>query len=535
MKRRTFIQVSAAAAAGTIAAPYILKSEPKVDFIPNDKLLGDDDGNIMIIVEMFGGNDGLNTILPLEYEDEYMKLRPTLNIPKSVALQYGTSDLYFNPALATNVHNDGFLRLFDEGRVAIVNGIGYDNPNQSHFRSRDIWHSGINTSDPGTKLLDGWLGRYWASKLPNFPLEIPADPLMICLGGTVPLAFKSAKGDMGIALIDPDQFYKQGVGLTPKEDAFPAPEVNYYQKEFNFIRIIAQQSEQYSKAVKAAYDNGKNKIQVNYSSGLSQSFRLISSLIAGGLKTKVYYVNMSNFDSHAQQMQADYKGAHATLLASLANAISEFLDDAVRQGFHHRIAGMTFSEFGRRAHDNGSRGTDHGAGSMLFVFGGSADYVAGGLHREGKHPDLYDLDINGNIKHDYDYRRIYSDFLASWFNAELTDIKGLFGEDFLPLGTLKKRTDSVSSDYLKNVGGKTLFISPNPSRGAINIKFELKRATNLNLSVYSLDGRKLFDLKSGYFLPGIYDASAFINMHGTYVAVLSADNRIYTEKFIIGG
>lgn len=530
MNRRRFIKTSAAGIAGLSIAPSFLKSNPNIKLLDNNELMGDADDNIMIIIELFGGNDGLNTIIPYEQEDEYRRLRTNLYIPQEFATRYGTSDLYLNSALVDDVYNDGFLRLLDEGRLAIVQGVGYDAPNQSHFRSRDIWHSGINSSDPNEKLLEGWIGRYVASKLTNYPDGIPEHPIAIALGSTVPLLFKSSIGHMGIALNSPETFSNLGQGLTPKLERYPTPENNFYEKEFNFVHVIASQSEVYSKAVYDAYQIGKDKVSVDYSSALSQRFKLISQLIAGGLKTKIYYINLSNFDSHAQQMQTDYRGAHATLLSRLAGAVSEFLDDAVRQGFHKRITGMTVSEFGRRAYDNGSRGTDHGAGSMQFVFGGSDEFIEGGYYRVDGKPDLYDLDQYGNLRHDYDFRRIYADFLETWLGAEKEDTLNVFGEQYLPLGILKSRQTSVKNTV---PNFNKFSVSPNPSFGEIKIYLEVTKPSLTEISIFTIEGRKVSTIFRGNLEPGVYNFDNKIDNVGRYIAYTQVGNNRASYPFIV--
>jgi uncharacterized protein (DUF1501 family) len=530
MKRRSFIKNSVAGMAGLSLIPSVLNSNPIYKIIPNEEFLDAADDNIMIIIELFGGNDGLNTVIPYTQEDEYMKLRPSLHIPKENSTRYGTSDLYINSALVDGIHNNGFLRLLDEGRLAIVQGIGYDSPNQSHFRSRDIWHSGVNSSDPNEKLLEGWIGRFISSRLPNYPDGIPEHPIAVALSASIPLLFKSNLGHMAIALNSPDNFAKLGAGLTPEISRFKTPVNNSYEKEFNFIHVIAEQSELYSKAVYDAYQNGKNKIKVEYSNGLSQKFKMISSLIAGGLKSKIYYVNLSNFDSHAQQMQEDYKGAHATLLAQLSSAISEFLDDAVQQGFHKRITGLTMSEFGRRAYDNGSRGTDHGAGSMQFVFAGSDEYIEGGYYRVDGKPDLFDLDQNGNIRHDYDFRRVYADFLETWLGADPKETKNVFGEQYLPLGILKQRLSSVNNSTFDVFA---VNISPNPSYGLSNIQVLINKSGIYDISIFTLEGKKISDIYSGYLEFGEYNYNLNLVNSGSYFVSVTNRNQRKAFPFVI--
>ena len=527
MERRTFIKNTAAIGAGMIVVPNMIYARQDVEFVPNEKLLSDFDDNIVIFIELFGGNDGLNTIVPAE-DDEYFKIRPYINIPKEESIK--VNDIYFNKGLVEGVHNNGFQRMFEDGRLAIVEGIGYDQPNMSHFRSEDIWQSGINPkTNNNVKLLEGWLGRYFSLKLPDFPLNIPEHPLAISIDGTTPLMFKSGKGDMGIALTNPEKFYQLGLGLTPKESLMSG-ELNYF-KEFNYIHTIARQSELYSKAVYEAYQKGSELIDKSLYSGnsLSQKMMLISSLIAGGLKSKVYFLKLSNFDSHAQQMDTGYTGGHYTLLNNLASAVSEFMDDALKAGFSERVTGMTISEFGRRAYDNASRGTDHGAASMQFVFGNDK-FVNGGYWNN--RPNLKDLDINGNLKYQTDYRVIYSEVLEKRLSATPDDISKVFGESFLPLNILENRTTSVES-YLRKSNDDYLIITPNPNYGNGMINFEVIKPSKVKLAIYNSNGKLNTILIDRLMVEGNYSINFNIKDSGVYFAALSSGNKRYSKKFIV--
>lgn len=527
MERRTFLKNSAAIGAGMLVVPSIVYGTKDIEIIPNETLLSEFDDNIVIFIELFGGNDGLNTIIPAE-DDEYFKIRPNINIPPEEAVK--VNDIYFNKGLVEDVHNNGFRRMFEDGRLAIVEGIGYDQPNMSHFRSEDIWQSGINPkTNNNVKLLEGWLGRYFSLKLPDYPLNIPEHPLSIAIDGTTPLMFKSGKGDMGIALTDPEKFYQLGLGLTPKESILTGS-LNYV-KEFNYIHTIARQSELYSKAVYEAYQKGSELIDKSlYSStSLSQKMMLISSLIAGGLKSKVYFLRLSNFDSHAQQMDVGYTGGHYSLLNNLASAVSEFMDGALKLGFSERVTGMTISEFGRRAYDNGSRGTDHGAASMQFVFGNDK-FVNGGYWNN--RPNLNDLDINGNIKYQTDYRVIYAEVLEKRMSATADDISKVFGESLLPLNILENRVTSVES-YLNKSGDEFLQIQPNPSYGMGTISFEVKLASKVQLSIYNSTGRLNSALVDRFMVEGIYSFNFNIKDAGVYYCALTSGNKRYTGKILI--
>lgn len=532
MKRRNFIRNSSLVAAGAVAAPYILKGNPRPNFKPVERFLSEENDNILIIIELFGGNDGLNTIVPINEWDTYSQLRDDLKIPADEAIQFEQSDLYFNKALVDGIHNGGFLQLMASGKLAVVQGIGYDNPTLSHFRSSDIWHAGIVDTNPDVKLLEGWLGRYFAKMLEDNPEYLPEHPLAINIGGTVPLTFKSSLGDMGIALTDPDKFYQLGAGLTPADDKFSNVD-DYFTKEYNFAYDVAAQSEQYSIAVKNAYDAGIGKVKVEYSDdGLAQKFKMISALIAGGLNTKVYFVNLSNFDSHAQQMDGNYLGAHATLLSQVASAVSEFLDDAIQLGYHHRVAGLTFSEFGRRAKDNGSRGTDHGMASIQFMFAGSDENINGGFFNNDGQPVFAKLNASDNIDYTYDFRRTYADALELWLGGTPEDNEAVFGENVPKLEVLRKRVSSVGNSLL-NEKGKFINIYPNPNFGSGNIEFTLKSTSNISIDIYEVTGKKVLTLHNGIMANGTYNLPFNISKSGNYFVQIKTPTNNYSEKITI--
>ncbi len=529
MKRRDFVKTSAAVGAGAMLAPYIAKGVP-YEKLPMETLGFLEANTILIIVELFGGNDGLNTIIPLHMEDKYKELRPRINISRADARRFADSDVYFHPAMVDSVHRDGMLGLFERGNLAVVQNVGYEDMTLSHFLSQQIWLSGINVKDPrDPRLFEGWLGRYFLSKLPDYPSTIPEHPLAIALDGTVPLLFKTELGHMAISLLDPEKFYEQGGGLSPKDPIMQGDSL--YNTEYNFVHTIARQSQEYSEAIYNAYQAGKDKIQVNYTSGsefaptLSDKFKLISQLIAGGLKTKVYYIRQSNYDSHAQQMNDPHSGQHPTLLRDLSRGISEFMDDAIKQGWSDRVAGMTISEFGRRVYDNGSRGSDHGTASMGFVFAAD-DYVNGATY--GQPPDLEDLD-SGNLRTEYDFRRVYSNVLNSWFGATQDEIDTIFGDSFLPLPILANRVLSVENP-LAGYTGRELNVYPNPSRGMATLRFELKMPSKVKIGIYNHSGQRVALLESGYLGAGYHEYPVHLGQSGTYVINVIAGNKTYAAR-----
>ncbi|MBL8004993.1 MAG: DUF1501 domain-containing protein [Candidatus Kapabacteria bacterium] len=522
MNRRSFLQKSAIA---TAAAPTIIGGMPLLASSPSSALGSNfmNNDNIVIIIQLFGGNDGLNTIVPAE-DDNYYNLRPGISVVKDTAVRILGSDVFLHPALVENVHNGGMLNLLEQGNLAVIENVGYENPNLSHFRSTDIWLSGINSSNPDVRLDTGWVGRYFERNLTNFPLVIPEDPLAIQIGGSLSMLLKSQSGDMGITLRDPDSFFQKGAGLTPDEDYFD-PATNNYQEEFNFIRTIAKQSDVYSQKVKAAFDKGTNV--VNYSQGFAQQLRLISRLISGGLKSKVYMCFMGGFDTHVQQQQSDNLGFHPSLLNNLSNGICQFMDDAIQQGFGEKVVGLTISEFGRRPFENGSRGTDHGAASVQFVFGRNVNAAV-----YGNPPDLENFTNNGDIVYQNDYRRVYVDILESWFEETPETIEQILGAKVNRLGTIKKRVTSVP-ELIEPVNGTPFDLYPNPSRGNSVCSFLLKHPTNVSLTIYDTRGVAVKKIYNGHLNSGFHTIPLTVANSGSFVAVLEANGYHYTSNFSV--
>lgn len=482
MKRRNFIKTTTAAAVGTqVLGGVPLRAFSPVELIP---ALQAENDNILIVIQMFGGNDGLNTIIPAD-DPEYYKIRPTIGVKKDKAVNV-LSRVYMHPALdPAGTYN--VRRLLEDGRLAIVQGIGYENPNLSHFRSTDIWLSGFNTSDPNARLVDGWVGRYYARTLPGFPENLPEHPVAVQIGGTLSMLFQSPKGDVGIALTDPQKFFELGQGLSP--DMNPLPEDTFYGKEFNFVRLVAEQSDRYSTVVKEAFDRGTNK--VDYAdNGFVRQLQLVARLISGGLKSKVYMVYMGGFDTHVQQQNDDLTGLHPFLLESLSTGIGQFMQDALTQGFADRVVGFTASEFGRRPYENGSRGTDHGTSSVQFVFGNKVNAAVFGTS-----PDLTNFDSNGDLRYQYDFRRVYTDVIERWFGGTSEDTEAVFGERVLPLGVIK---EAVSVDDVYQ-GRLPIDVSvfPNPSAGSATLEWQQPVPASVIVDLYGIEGRFVERLYEG--------------------------------------
>ncbi|MCU0428001.1 MAG: DUF1501 domain-containing protein [Candidatus Kapabacteria bacterium] len=526
MKRRSFLQTAAGAAALGVSA-QTLGGMPLLAMSP-DKFGAEvqNSNNILIIIQLFGGNDGLNTVIPAD-DANYYRMRPQLGVKKEQATRLFGSRVYLHPALTNNVPNGGFKQLYEDGRLAVVQGVGYENPNLSHFRSTDIWLSGINNSLPTAQFNDGWVGRTMA-KLYAAPAtnQIPDYPLCVQIGGTLSMLLKDdARGDMGIALADPEQFFQLGQGLTP--DVAALTDGSAFAGEFNYVRTIAQKSDAYSQLVKQAFDRGRNA--VDYASGFPQQLRTVARLISGGLQSKVYLVNLGGFDTHVLQQQPDGSGVHPRLLNTLATGVSQFMQDALQQRFADRVVGMTISEFGRRPQENGSLGTDHGAAAVQFVFGNSVN-----ANVFGNPFDLVNLNNNGDLQYQYDYRRVYANVLQAWFGASEQDTTAVLGERIAPLGVIQARTTSVREQFTRfGTSGAALSLSPNPSRGASTLSFELRTAGDVDVSIFGTEGRLQRQVWSGFLPEGVHSIPVNVEVSGSYLCVVRVGGKLETVPFVV--
>ena len=374
------------------------------------------DGTILVVLQLAGGNDGINTLVPFG-DDAYYKARPHIALPKNDILRI--SDYAGLHPKLTGLHS-----LYGEGHLGVIQGVGYPNPNRSHFRSTEIWQT---ASDSSRNESEGWLGSYFDNCCQG------ADPATVgvAIGGQTPQAFSSVT-PKGIAFSNPEQFrYMSEAANDPASaDHFmrqmnsPAESGHSSLSENSggsigmidgpgdndgstaeFLQRTALGAQMSSD--KILQITRKTKSMVNYPpSQLGNSLNLVSRLIAGGLPTRVYYVSQGGFDTHANQLPS-----HDRLMTDLNAATASFVADLKSQGNFDRVLMISFSEFGRRVSENASGGTDHGAAAPLFVLGGG---VKPGLY--GSYPSLTDLH-DGDLKFNTDFRSVYATALEKWLGA----------------------------------------------------------------------------------------------------------------------
>jgi uncharacterized protein (DUF1501 family) len=360
--------------------------------------------NILVVLEMTGGNDGLNTVIPYA-DDLYHKARPTLRQTKDVVIR-------LDDHVGLHSGMQGLKPLWQQGHLAVVQGVGYPNPERSHFEAMDTWQS----ADPKGRFNTGWLGRA-ATESHNASGGVP----ILHLGQTrLPLALSGAPGGGAVSLNDQNSFRLEMDGAQAGRqktrrrllEDLSAPAAK--STEDDLTSFVRRRQVQTLTAVETLREllEGPNALP-RQGGGLTQKLQLIAGLIARGFGTRIFYVSLDGFDTHSGQAPT-----HANLLTDLANSIGAFFQTLKTTGHDSRVRLMTFSEFGRRVQENSSRGTDHGAASCLFVAGPS---VKGSV--VGKHPSLKDLDAD-DLKFHTDFRRVYATLLDGWLGCDSKAVLG---------------------------------------------------------------------------------------------------------------
>jgi uncharacterized protein (DUF1501 family) len=547
MERRDFLQKLPA-----LAAPLLLGGIP-ISLLGKENEFfqlaasNPNSDRVLVIIQLHGGNDGLNTLIPIDQYSQYYNLRKNIAIPQTGNRKYITLDSTLPGNAQIGLHPDmtGMKALYDQGKMAIVQGVSYENLNQSHFRSRDIWFMGGDYDD---YLGSGWAGRYLDKTYPGYPDSFPnptmLDPLAIEVGSGVSLAFHRDSGaPMSIAINDPEGFFDliTTTGTEPPANIADT----YYGDELRYILDVDKQSNKYADRLKQVYQKGANTPGVVYPSTyplsapssyarneLAPQLRMIARLLSGGCKTRVFIVRLTKFDTHAKQTE-DYDpsiGRHAALLYHISSAMKAFQDDLKGLSLEEKVMSVTFSEFGRRAESNGSYGTDHGTAAPMFVFGSC---VKPGVL--GANPDLGNLD-NGNLRQQHDYRQVFTTLVQDWMGASPEALTATNFDGFLD-----KKLELV---LCSTVGiGKTAFINdryrlnacfPNPVKNRTTFSFYLNGEQEASLILYDTMGRKVKTIFEGVSQIGEQTIEQdFSDLNpGSYIYTLQTGN-LKTSKTMV--
>ena len=468
---------------------------------------------VLVMIFLDGGNDGLNTVVPLNRMSELNSVRSRVVLNENEILPLAQSEVGLHPVM-------GDLKaLYDENKFQIIQNVGYDNPDFSHFRSTDIWMSG---SDANQVVGSGWMGRHLENTFPGYPEAFPSadmeDPLAVEIGYGSSLLFQGASAAMSYTLQNAEEFYELVNNVEQAAPDTPAGD------KLKFIRLIAKQSQQYGqRIVDVASKVSAHELypgdpgHENRNSQLGGQLKVVSKLIAGGSRTPVYMVRIGGFDTHdAQVLDNHSEGEHAILLKDLNDSIASFMKDLEFHGVADKVLGMTFSEFGRTILSNASNGTDHGTAAPMFFFGNA---VRGGV--TGRNPviDRF-MSYEDNLPHEFEFRQLYNSVLDQWFGIEAESRNAVLFGDYESVEIIGDPaiTLSVRSEF-------DLSVFPNPMNGQSTIRYE-GDGKPVQLALLDLNGRVVQNIFTGVSTPGMnsyrWDTSTIPN--GRYFVLLRSDS-----------
>ncbi len=491
MKRREFIRTAGLAGMSVPFAYNGFAISPMAQNSFFSRLAGNaiTGDKIMVFIELNGGNDGLNTVVPL---DQYNKLalhRQNVLIPENKILPLsGVTGTGLHPSM------EGLREMFDDGLVSIVQNVGYPNQDYSHFRSMDVWMTGAPSNQYWN---DGWLGRMLEADHPTYPTGYPnadtPDPLAVQIGIVAPVSLMGSGFPMGVSVNDPNEIYD-----LVNDYIEPAP-ATPYGDELTYIRTVMQKTKAYSEVIKTAAIAGQNFSSMyppDFENNLADQLKVIARLINGGLKTQVYLVSLGGFDTHSEQVadgQTD-QGNHAQLLYELSQAIRAFQDDLELMGKADKVCGMTYSEFGRTIASNESTGTDHGAAAPLIVFGKG---VQPGII--GSNPNIpQQIDPSADVPMVNDFRSVYASVLQDWFGLE--NPQEILEETFPILPIFKDSSPTAETPKRDPFGFSNY---PNPVQTLTTITFTIPSGM-VTLNLMDSNGRMVRKLAEGTYAAGMH-------------------------------
>lgn len=542
MKRRNFIKLTSTASALSLLPTevFALFKSAGMSTCP------DVNGKKLVLIQLAGANDGINTVVPLNQYDTYAALRPTIKLNNTGANSVINLDTTLALENQVGLHPSlvGFKSLYDSGLMRLVQGVGYPSQDKSHFKSTDLWLTGGDGTEANNLLDSGWIGRFLENYYANF---LTANfPLGIQLGSSENSLGFHGEVEHGMSLNingqDPAGFYSVVNGLGG-----PAPSVipdSEYGDLIQFILDNDTSTNIYAQTISAAFNAGTNTVTYANTS-LSNQLKTVAKFISGGLQTKVYLVKIGGFDTHNLQVAATatpHLGTHADLMAQISGAVSSFITDLNNQSVGNDVLAVTFSEFGRKAGENGGLGTDHGEIAPMFVFGSS---ITPGI--SGTNINLSEAVSTNNFQVQtvqHDYRRVFATILQDWFGAansildltfyDNTNLTGFAGNKVNQLINVQNAVPE--SCYTGGMLGTTninneneIIVYANPGAET----FSIHALNNINsVAIYSIDGRFM-----GKFTNPLSNNQYTIPVNqlsvGIYTFVINTNQGNYTKKIIV--
>lgn len=515
MKRRSFLKNTSAFALPTFLGGMSVTASAAQRMA---SLINEDSDRILVLIDMNGGNDGLNSFVPIDAYDNLFNARPNIMIPQNNLIPL-TDTISLHPEM------QGLKSLYDDAKLKVIQGVGYPNQNRSHFRSADIWKSASNADVFEST---GWIGRYLDDKYPNFPTNYPTDdcpdPFAITLGKSISGTCQGAESNFSLAIIDSNNIGGLNTGV---ESELPD---DCYGRELDYLIDTFKKTNAYAVPVIEAAENGSSLSSSYPETTLGEQLQIVAKLISGGLDTKIYVLKLGGFDTHADQVvEGDStKGEHAELLANLSQSIHAFQEDLKMQGLEKRVLGMTFSEFGRKIKSNAGLGTDHGTAAPMMVFG---ECVDPGI--VGQNPEISaDVNIEEGVSMQYDFRSIYGSVLMDWFEVPEDKVRTLISQDFqyIPiLGDCFIINSSEDIDINIDVLAK-----PNPFQSNFSIELNLKNKSNVKIDISDVQGRQIKNVTSQQLQPGSHNILIEGQglERGVYFARVQINNQVKTLRIV---
>jgi uncharacterized protein (DUF1501 family) len=549
MKRRNFLKITSTASALSLlpSEVFALFKSAGMAACPN---IG---AKKIVLIQLAGANDGLNTVVPINQYDAYAALRPNIKLSNTGTNSIINLDTTLSLDNQVGLHPSmtGFKSLYDRGFMRLIQGVGYPVQDKSHFKSTDLWLTGGDGTASNNNLGDGWMGRFLESYYnnfltANFPLGLElgsndnslgfngvvANDLSISIGGQDPAGFYSVINGLG------------GVAPTtiPNSD---------YGNLLKYILEKDKSTNTYAQSISTAFNTGTNSSTVTYANtSLSNQLKTVARFISGGLQTKVYLVKIGGFDTHINQITANttsHIGTHANLLAQVSDAVNNFITDLNAQNKADDVIAVTFSEFGRKAGENANLGTDHGEIAPMFVFGKSIKAGISGTNVNlAEAVSTNDFQLK-TVQHDY--RRVFGTILQDWFGTSnrtldltLYDYTNNSGFASRKIPDLIK-TPITASCYIDTVSTGTLAVEeetiitneisvyPNPTTDVINIS-----ATNSNnvkhVNIYSIDGKNVGQYQNES-TTDLFSISIQTLSAGLYTLKIETDKGSFSKKIIV--
>jgi uncharacterized protein (DUF1501 family) len=470
---------------------------------------------VLVMIRLNGGNDGLNTVIPLDQYANLMIHRPEIIIPQNQILSV-TPEVGFHPQM------QGMKGLFDQGKMSVVQNVGYPEQNRSHFRSMDIWTSGsLDVSETR-----GWLGRYFDSYNPNYPTGYPnvtyPDPFAISMGSEVTATCQGIAANFSHAVSNPNNAVNLYQGGFVNDGS-------YYGEHVEFVGTIIEQTNSFGQVIHAAAQAGSSlSAMYDPSNNLATQLKYVAQMISGGLKTKVYVVSLGGFDTHDNQADATnlQAGTHRGLLKTVSDAIAAFQDDLQLLGLEQRVVGMTFSEFGRQIESNASLGTDHGDAAPLFLFG---TCIQSGII--GPNPTIASsLPDQAGIAMQIDFRDVYASILRDWFQVPTNEVQQLFAHQVQFYSLAGTCNVSLEEQALAN---GSMLVYPNPTPSNVHVKVNLEEGRTMG-ELRDANGATVKTYFDQNFSSGLH--TIFCDMEGlasgTYFLVIRNNEKTLLEKVV---